>query len=70
MDVLPVFLIFCAGIMVPSFILVIVVSKTGKAEGTAMFFAKHEALIKLLTAILFIVYAITLVVLQIRKASA
>jgi hypothetical protein len=65
-NALPMFLFFSAGIMIPSLVLVIIISRTGKAERSALFFAEHEALIKTASGILFLIYAVSLVTQQMK----
>lgn len=65
-NVWPMFLFFSAGIMIPSLILVLIISRTGKAEKSALFFAQHEAAIKAASGILFFIYAVSLVMQQMK----
>ncbi|WP_130836243.1 hypothetical protein [Lachnoclostridium sp. Marseille-P6806] len=52
------FALYALGILLPSAGLTAVIAATGRLHGVTAFFAKHEAWIKLLTAVLFLVYAV------------
>ena len=61
-NVIASFILFTAGILIPSAALVIAASVTGSIERIAGFMARHEAWIKTASGALFLIFAVILVV--------